>query len=199
MHRDVKPENIMINDDGYSVLIDFGMAKILDDEGITHTFCGIPLYMAPEFVKGKGYGVSVDWWSLGIILYEMLQGRVPFTGSNQIELFISVVKRKYLVPPDMDEDAQVIIAGLLARNKKRLGCLQGGANDVRENDFFSSISCNALFYKKLSPPWKPEPSSESTEVDLRVSFTDISDETAKLSIRRSRMAKYKQFESFSEY
>lgn len=129
----------------------------------------------------------------------MLQGRVPFTGSNQIELFSHVVKRKYLVPPDMDEDAQLIIAGLLARSKKRLGCLQGGANDVRENDFFSSISWNALFYKKLSPPWKPEPSSKSTEVDLRVSFTDISGETAKLALGRSRMAKYKQFESFSEY
>ena len=85
VYRDLKPENILINKNGYLKLTDFGFAKQLENEK-TYTLCGTPEYLAPEIILNKGHGKAVDWWTLGILLYEMLEGIDPFSDDDPMKI-----------------------------------------------------------------------------------------------------------------
>ena len=88
VHRDLKPENILIDVDGYIKLADFGVAKIMQDFGEeTNSFCGTPEYLAPEIIIGSGHDFTVDWWALGVLIYEMIVGITPFYNPNHHQMY----------------------------------------------------------------------------------------------------------------
>lgn len=101
LYRDIKPENLLLQANGYLKLIDFGLSKMTKDK--TYTICGTIEYLAPEIILNKGYGKSVDWWALGILLYEMLVGAPPFLDGNSINLYTKILKGKIKFPEDIDK------------------------------------------------------------------------------------------------
>eukprot|EP01029_Cantina_marsupialis_P005984 TRINITY_DN1650_c0_g1_i1.p1 TRINITY_DN1650_c0_g1~~TRINITY_DN1650_c0_g1_i1.p1 ORF type:complete len:869 (+),score=216.79 TRINITY_DN1650_c0_g1_i1:141-2747(+) len=173
-YRDLKPENIMLDKDGYIKLIDFGFAKKIEDR--TWTLCGTPEYLAPEIVNGKGYDSSVDWWAVGVLLFEMMAGYSPFSDptENQMIVFKNILNAPIEFPEQIsDPDAQDIIRSLLCRDSsKRIGCLSKGDQDVKNHKFFSSLNWDELLDKQIPAPWIP---ALKTETDLQYFEDDIED------------------------
>ena len=106
MHRDLKPENLLINCDGYLKLTDFGLSKII--EGKTYTLCGTPEYLAPEMLLNKGHDKSVDWWTLGVLLYEMLVGVDPFSDDDEIIIYQRILSGKLSFPEKFNRFAYIV-------------------------------------------------------------------------------------------
>jgi len=167
-YRDLKPENAMLDKDGYCIMIDFGFAKIVVDK--TYTLCGTPEYMAPEIIMSKGHDKAADYWSFGVLLYEMLVGESPFylDNSSQISLFKRIVKVEYECPAYVSDDAKDIIKNLLRRHQaSRLGNLSRGHLDVTEHPWFVSLNFQELNERKILAPWKPKITNplDSSEFD----------------------------------
>lgn len=164
IHRDLKPENILIDHTGYLKLADFGFCKRMD-KGRTYTLCGTPEYMAPEVVLHKGYGLSADWWSLGILLYEMNSGNSPFYSRNTGKIFKRIISNNYKMPPHFSHDLRDIIHNLLQDNiSKRYGNLKNGTEDIKGHKWFRSISWLGVLSRKTPAPYKPpikKPGSKS--------------------------------------
>ena len=157
VYRDLKPENVLLDSDGYPVIIDFGFSKVITDK--TYTFCGTPLYIAPEIVLAKGHDRGVDYWALGCLIYEMLFGATPFyeRGIDQKGLFKNIVRGNWKLPGDkLSRHAKDLIKGMLAkRPTDRLGCLAGGYREVKDHPFFKEVNFNKLVKKQIKAPWVP--------------------------------------------
>lgn len=135
VYRDLKPENILIDRTGYLRLIDFTFAKVITKR--TYTLCGTPEYIAPEIIKNEGHGFAVDWWAVGILLYEMLSGITPFWDENPRTIFNNILKGKIYFPSNFPKDAKSLIKHLLVADlSKRYGNLKKGYRDVSEHRFF---------------------------------------------------------------
>jgi serine/threonine protein kinase len=141
----LKAENILIDHQGYPILIDFGFAKMVLDK--TYTLCGTPLYLPPEVILNRGHNQSADHWSLGVLIYEMLFGDTPFysDGMQQMDLFRAIVKGKFVIPTmnKMNEPVSAnvasILKGFLSKSPaQRLGSLVGGEDDVLEHEWFAN-------------------------------------------------------------
>ena len=156
-HRNLTSENVVIDRDGYAVLINFSLAKIVFDK--TLTFCGTPEYLAPEIILSKGYGKEVDFWSLGILIYEMLLGKHPFhkPGLSQSALFERIVKCKYsftskdvLKEEDyQDAAARDLVGGLLSDRGIRIGCGEHGIAEISYHDWFENFDFDGLLNKSF--------------------------------------------------
>eukprot|EP00127_Corallochytrium_limacisporum_P000168 Clim_evm29s6 gene=Clim_evmTU29s6 len=157
IYRDLKPENILIDYDGYIALTDFGLCKEnVRHNDTTNTFCGTPEYMAPEVLQQKGYGPSVDWWTLGILLYEMLTGLPPFYDENTNAMYQKILYGELTFPNDVSPAAKQVITNLLQRDPtKRLGSGKDGALTIKRSDFFKAVDWDSLLAKSLQPAWKP--------------------------------------------
>lgn len=156
VYRDMKPENALIDEKGYCIMVDLGFAKIVVDK--TYTLCGTPEYLAPEIIMSKGHDKAVDYWSFGVLVYEMLVGRSPFYfyGTDQVSLFKRIVMVKYSCPSTVNDDAQDLIKQLLTRRQSsRLGNLSRGYLDVKEHPWFKSMDFDKLTNYKLKAPWVP--------------------------------------------
>lgn len=158
-YRDLKPENILIDNLGYCVLVDLGFAKVVMDK--TYTLCGTPEYLAPEIILSKGHNKGVDYWALGVLIFEMLVGRSPFYsyGTDQVSLFKRIVQVKYSFPPGglVNDLAQDLIQRLIVRRQaNRFGCLARGEEDIRDHVWFNVIDVNKLLAKKIPAPWIPK-------------------------------------------
>merc|ERR1712183_745611 len=120
VYRDLKPENLVLDSRGFLKIADFGFAKEIS--GKTHTLCGTPDYLAPEIVTGKGHGFGVDWWTLGILIYEMLASFPPFYDKDQLSTYRKIINGKVRFPKYISPEAKDLICRLLTlRQTKRLG------------------------------------------------------------------------------
>eukprot|EP00474_Spongospora_subterranea_P004061 CRZ04519.1 hypothetical protein [Spongospora subterranea] len=155
IYRDLKPENLMIHSDGHICLTDFGLAKRLDVNG-TQTMCGTLAYLAPEVISKKvPYGKPADWWSLGVLLYEMLSGRIPFDSANRNTLQKKIMNQKLSFPKHITNTAKSILKKLLCRDPSaRLG--SSGDEQVKTHPFFASIKWGELEKKLITPPFIPD-------------------------------------------
>lgn len=157
IYRDLKPENILLDYQGHIALCDFGLCKLeMKDEDSTNTFCGTPEYLAPELLHGDGYNKTVDWWTLGVLLYEMLTGLPPFYDSNTNEMYRKILSQPLhfpegnVVPPV----ARDLLTKLLNRDpEKRLGV--NGAEEIKAHPFFEAIDWRKLLQRKYEPVFKP--------------------------------------------
>lgn len=152
--RDLKPENIVFDCDGYLKITDFGFCKMI--KGRTWTLCGTPEYIAPEIILSKGYGKSVDWWSFGILIYEMSAGYPPFYSSDHMKLYEKIVSGRYKFVNHFSTELKDIIKNLLQIDlTRRFGNLKNGVDDIKQSSWFTSISWISIYNKTWPAPWKP--------------------------------------------
>ena len=158
VYRDLKPENILINKNGYLKLTDFGFAKQLGSEKAkTYTLCGTPEYLAPEIILNKGHGKAVDWWTLGILLFEMLVGIDPFSDDEPMKTYQKILKGKINFPKEINKDAKSLIKHLLVQDTtKRYGCLKNGVKDILNHRFFDGFDWKNFVYLSMEAPYIPQ-------------------------------------------
>ncbi|KAM7041363.1 cAMP-dependent protein kinase catalytic subunit PRKX isoform 1-T1 [Molossus nigricans] len=189
VYRDLKPENILLDKDGHVKLTDFGFAKKLVDkapanhlvhmdpkcwqtqteletergpsEPRTWTLCGTPEYLAPEVIQSKGHGRAVDWWALGILIFEMLSGFPPFFDDNPFGIYQKILAGKIDFPRHLDFNVKDLVKKLLVVDRtRRLGNMKNGAEDVKRHRWFRTVDWEAVPQRKLKPPIVPKVSGE---------------------------------------
>lgn len=154
IYRDLKPENILLDKNGHIKITDFGFAKYVHD--VTYTLCGTPDYIAPEVVTTKPYNKSVDWWSFGILIYEMLAGHTPFYDSNTIKTYENIMNAPLKFPDYFDPIVQDLLRGLINRNlSQRLGNLQKGTEDVKNHPWFKEVIWEKILSRSIETPYEP--------------------------------------------
>ncbi len=156
IYRDLKLDNVLLDNQGHCKISDFGMCKKIAKDGKTHTFCGTPDYIAPEILQGHYYNFSVDYWSYGVLLYEMLTGYSPFHGEDEEELFNAIQHNEVPYPNNISEASISCVKMLLERDPlKRLGMKSSPYGRIRKHPFFFKIDWNRLKNRQLEPPFIP--------------------------------------------
>lgn len=154
IYRDLKPENILLDKNGHIKITDFGFAKEVPD--VTYTLCGTPDYIAPEVVATKPYNKSVDWWSFGILIFEMLAGYTPFCDPSPMKTYENILAGQVKYPAFFHADVLNLLQNLITADlSKRLGNLQGGTEDVKSHVWFSEVIWERLYNRDIETPYEP--------------------------------------------
>uniref|UniRef100_A0AAR2JQ34 non-specific serine/threonine protein kinase n=1 Tax=Pygocentrus nattereri TaxID=42514 RepID=A0AAR2JQ34_PYGNA len=163
VYRDLKLENLMLDKDGHIKITDFGLCKEGIKDGATmKTFCGTPEYLAPEVLEDNDYGRAVDWWGLGVVMYEMMCGRLPFYNQDHERLFELILMEDIRFPRTLAPEGKSLLSGLLKKDpKQRLGGGPDDAKEIMQHKFFAGIVWQDVYEKKLIPPFKPQVTSET--------------------------------------
>uniref|UniRef100_A0A9J7ZE52 protein kinase C n=1 Tax=Cyprinus carpio carpio TaxID=630221 RepID=A0A9J7ZE52_CYPCA len=175
VYRDLKLDNLLMDSDGFVRIADFGLCK----EGMGHgdrtsTFCGTPEFLAPEVLTDSTYTRAVDWWGLGVLIYEMLVGESPFPGDDEEEVFDSIVNDEVRYPRFLSPESVSIIQKLLQKNpEKRLGAGEQDANEVKKHRFFQGIDWEALLAKRVKPPFLPSVKAPADVSNFDEEFTRL--------------------------
>ncbi|CAL2029055.1 unnamed protein product [Caenorhabditis brenneri] len=157
VYRDLKPENILLDEDGHIKVTDFGLSKeAIDSEKKTYSFCGTVEYMAPEVINRRGHSMAADFWSLGVLMFEMLTGHLPFQGRDRNDTMTQILKAKLSMPHFLTQEAQSLLRALFKRNSQnRLGAGPEGVEEIKRHAFFAKIDFVKLLNKEIDPPFKP--------------------------------------------
>lgn len=180
IYRDLKLENLLLDKDGHIKIADFGLCK----EDITYgrttkTFCGTPEYLAPEVLEDNDYGRAVDWWGVGVVMYEMMCGRLPFYNKDHEKLFTLILLEEVRFPRTISNEARDMLGGLLIKDpSRRLGGGPNDAKDIMNHAFFSCINWTDLVQKKIPPPFKPQVTSD---IDTRYFDSEFTGESVELT------------------
>ena len=155
VYRNLKPENILINKNGYIKIADFQFAKVVTDR--TYTMCGTPGYLAPEIILNRGHGLSVDWWTLGVLLYEMICGVDPFADDDPMKVYENILERNIQFSSHFDDKSKSLIKHLLEPDlSRRYGNLKNGVNDIKNHLFFKSLNWDKLLRQEIEAPFIPK-------------------------------------------
>lgn len=158
VYRDLKPENVLMDDRGFIAVTDFGLSRdnVDSKDGGMSTFCGTPEYIAPELIRRVPYGRAVDYWSLGVLIFEMLAGYTPFFNANRKRNFENILKLPLRFPAEFSDDAKSLLRGLLCKDPtKRLGSGPVGANEIMEHPFFAPTDWEKLYRRDVDVPFRP--------------------------------------------
>ncbi|XP_043707473.1 serine/threonine-protein kinase AtPK2/AtPK19-like isoform X2 [Telopea speciosissima] len=162
VHRDLKPENILMDADGHE----------MDESTRTNSLCGTTEYMAPEILLRKGHNKEADWWSLGILLYEMLTGQPPFTHANRQKLQQRIISEKMKLPSYLSTEAHSLLKGLLQKEpSRRLGNGPGGEVEIKNHKWFRPINWKKLESRQLEPKFKPDVSGRDCTANFDKCWT----------------------------
>ncbi|KAJ1899011.1 cAMP-dependent protein kinase catalytic subunit [Coemansia sp. IMI 209127] len=171
--RDTKPENILLDSSGHVKLTDMGFAKKVEEDR-TWTLCGTPDYLAPEVIQAKGYGRSVDWWALGVLIFEMIAGYPPFYDEDHYRLYEKIMAGRIQWPAQFDPVARDLVSRLLTADlSRRLGNLHRGSADIKDHRWFAEVDWNRLAAREIPAPLIP-----TQKVDGDTSNFDRYPETA---------------------
>uniref|UniRef100_A0A671P921 protein kinase C n=1 Tax=Sinocyclocheilus anshuiensis TaxID=1608454 RepID=A0A671P921_9TELE len=199
VYRDLKLDNLLLDTEGYVKIADFGLCK----EGMgfgdrTSTFCGTPEFLAPEVLTDTSYTRAVDWWGLGVLIYEMLVGESPFPGDDEEEVFDSIVNDEVRYPRFLSSEAIGILRRLLRRNpERRLGSSEKDAEDVKKQPFFRNMDWEALLLRKLPPPFLPTIGNKEDVSNFDEEFT--TELPALTPPREPRVLSRKDQDSFHDF
>ena len=173
VYRDLKLDNLLLDNEGYLKIADFGLCK--ENMGFgdrTSTFCGTPEFLAPEVLTETSYTRAVDWWGLGVLIFEMLVGESPFPGDDEEEVFDSIVNDEVRYPRFLSHESVAIMRRLLRRNpERRLGSTERDAEDIKKQAFFSGVNWEKLLARQVPPPFVPTIASNEDVSNFDEEFT----------------------------
>nr|XP_026692264.1 protein kinase C-like 1B [Ciona intestinalis] len=199
VYRDIKLDNILLDQEGHCKLADFGMCREgVKDGNLATTFCGTPDYIAPEILQELDYGVSVDWWALGVLMYEMLAGQPPFEADNEDDLFESIMNDEVLYPVWLTKNAVNILEMFMTKKPaRRLGCGSGGEGAILHHPFFESVDWKSLEEKKVEPPFKPSVKNIYDTTNFDSDFTRMSPRFTPIPSQSLAAINQSEFRGFS--
>lgn len=196
IHRDLKPENVLLSAQGHCVLTDFGFAKenVVDPDSCS-SFCGTLEYMAPEVIKKNRYGKAADWWSVGILLYDMLCGQPPFRHANDAQLYERILVGKLVIPKYFTNQCESLVRGLLQRDIKKRFTVE----KIKSHPFFKTINWTQLGNLEISPPFMPDVKKGAMDVTnfdktlTKMAFGESPSSASASPISNSLQAKFAGF------